>query len=280
MKRKLETLMLAGAVALASVSPAWAQPSIEDRLAGMEKRIRYLESRVAAQDRVILEKDRRIAELTERQESSWVNGLELGGVVEVEAVREKPSGGSDTSNASVATAEVAIAAQVNDWVGSELVLAYDGDAEKIDVATATVTFAGDGAFAVTAGKLTLPFGVYETNLVSDPLTLEFAETADVALVAEISSGAFNGSIFGLRGSSDDLDNFGVAAGFALEDLDLPVPASLGGNLSYLKEILSDSVIENVIDAELSQGLSGWAANVTLGFAVRRCRENTWLRWTT
>ena len=265
MKRKLETLMLAGAVALVSVSSAWAQQSIEDRLDGMEKRIRYLESRVAAQDRVIVEKDRKIAELTERQESSWVNGLEIGGAVEVEAVREKPSGESDTSSASVATAEVAIAAQVNDWVGSELVLAYDGDAEKVDVDTATVTFSGEGPFAVTAGKLTLPFGVYETNLVSDPLTLEFAETADIALVAEMSSGAFNGSIFGLHGSGDDLDNFGVAAGFALEDLDLPVPASLGGNFSYIREILSDSVIENVIDAELSTGLSGWAASVTVGF---------------
>ena len=258
---KLGTLMLAGAFALASVPPAWAQ-SVEERLAAMEKRIRYLEERVAAQDRVIVEKDRKIAEMTGERESSWVNGVEVGGVIEVEAVHEQPSEGSDTSSASVAKAEVAIEAQVNDWIGSELVLAYDGDAEKVDVDTAAVTFAApDGPLSVTAGKLTLPFGVYETNLVSDPLTLEFAETADTALVVEMAQGGIHGSVFGLHGTSDELDNFGVAAGFALEDMGLPGSTSLGVNFSYINEILSDSVV----DAELSEEISGWAASVALGF---------------
>lgn len=258
---KFRALMLAGAVALASVPPAWAQ-SVEERLAAMEKRIRYLEERVAAQDRVIVEKDRKIAELAGGRESSRVNGVEVGGVLEVEAVHEQPSGESSTSSASVAKAEVAIAASVNDWVGSELVLAYDGDAEKVDVDTAAVTFAApDGPLSVTAGKLTLPFGVYETNLVSDPLTLDFAETGDTALVVELSSGGFTGSVFGLHGTSGELDNFGAAAGFGLDDLGLPGSASLGVNFSYINEILSDSVV----DAELSEELPGWTASVSLGF---------------
>ena len=258
---KYRSLLLAGAAALVLGTPALAQQSIEERLAGMEKRLQYLEQRVADQDKVIVEKDRQIAELTGQQESSWVNGLEIGGALKVEAVHEKPSGESATTSLRWRTAEIAIAAQVNDWVSSEVVLAYDGDAEKVDVDTATVTLAApEGPAAITAGKLTLPFGTYETNLISDPLTLDFAETADTALMVEMSSGAFNGSIFGLHGASGEIDNFGAAAGFTLETEAFPGPMSLGVNLSYINEIRSDSVTE----AELSEELSGWAASLTLG----------------
>ena len=43
--------------------PAWAQGSIEERLQKTEQRIRYLEERLAAQDRTIVEKDKQISKL-------------------------------------------------------------------------------------------------------------------------------------------------------------------------------------------------------------------------
>ena len=55
---KLKALGLALLVAFAWHAPALAQDSTEERL---EQRIRYLEERVAAQDQVIVEKDRQLA---------------------------------------------------------------------------------------------------------------------------------------------------------------------------------------------------------------------------
>lgn len=172
---KLRVLSLAGALALALGTPALAQQSVEERLSGMEKRIQYLEQRVADQDKVIVEKDKQIAELSGGTE--WVRSVQIGGAIEIEGVHEKPAGEDGTSSVGVGTAEVGIAAEVNDWAGGELVLAKDDD-DKIELDTATITLGQpDGPWSLTAGKLTLPFGTYETAL-GDPLTLELGETGD------------------------------------------------------------------------------------------------------
>ena len=135
----------------------------------MEQRIRYLEERVAVQDKVIVEKDRRISSLTAR-EDSWFNRVEMSGVIEVEAVHEGE--GDGVTAAKVSTPGVA----AHDRVGAEAVLLYKGEDLNVDTATLTVA-PPDGPWSFTAD--TLPFGTYD--LISDPLTLEIGETGETAL---------------------------------------------------------------------------------------------------
>ena len=139
----------------------------------MEQRIQYPEERVAVQDKVIVEKDRRISSLTAR-EDSWFDRVEMSGVIEVEAVHEGE--GDGVTAAKVSTPGVA----AHDRGGAEAVLLYKGEDLNVDTATLTVA-PPDGPWSFTAGQYTLPFGTYETNLISDPLTLEIGETGETAL---------------------------------------------------------------------------------------------------
>ena len=148
---------------------------------------------------------------------------------------------------------------MNDWTRAELVLAYDVDAKKVDVDSATATLGPpDGPWSLTAGKLTLPFGTYETGMISDPVTLELGETDDVAAVFEVSSGGLSASLFGLHGENEKFENFGVSAAYSVETGTWP--SALHLSVSYIHEIRSDSVD----DSEAFVELPGIAASATVG----------------
>ena len=254
---KLGRLIWTGVAVLVLSKPALAQQSVEDRLSGMEKRIQNLEQRVADQDEMIVEKDRQIAELT--GQTKWAQGLEISGVIEIEAAYDKRAGEESTNSVDVDTAEVETAAEVNDWTSAELALAYDADAGKVEVDTATVTLGPpDGPWSLTAGKLTLPFGTFETGMISDPVTLELGETGDVATVFEVSSGGLSVSLFGLHGESEEFENFGMSVGYSVGTGTWP--SALDLSVSYINEIRSDSVA----DSEAFSELPGMAASATVG----------------
>ena len=48
---------------------------------------------------------------------------------------------------------------------------------------------------LAAGKMAVPFGNYETQMISDPLTLEIGETAEDALQLGVEAGGFYGSVY-------------------------------------------------------------------------------------
>ncbi len=254
---KLGRLIWTGVAVLVLSTPALAQQSVEDRLYGMEKRIQNLEQRVADQDEVIVEKDRQIAELT--GQTKWAQGLEISGAIEIEAANEKRAGEESTNSVDMGTAEVVIAAEVNDWTSAELALAYDADAGKVDVDTATATLGPPGGpWSLTAGKLTLPFGTYETGMISDPVTLELGETGDAAAVFEVSSGGLRVSLFGLHGESEKFENFGMSVSYSVGTGTWP--SALDLSVSYINEIRSDSVA----DSEAFSEFPGMAASATVG----------------
>ena len=261
---RLKTLIVACIAAAILHLPAFAQESIEERLAKMEQRIQYLEERVADQDKVIVEKDRQISSLTSR-EDSWFNRMEVGGVVEVEAVYESPGEGKSSTNADVATVELGAAVQVHDWAGAEVVLLYD-DEEDLNVDAATLTVGPpDGPWSFTAGQYTLPFGTYETSLVSDPVTLEIGETGETALELGFEFDGFGASAFAFnggldRGGDDRISGFGAAAGYAMESED----SAFGVNVSWINDLGESDAIEEILGDEIGdRRVAGWTAS---GFA--------------
>ena len=84
----------------------------------MEKRIRYLEERVASQDEVIVEKDREIAALSAGEGDDWYKRVEISGVVELDAVSSRDYPGDRSSEANLATLEIGLAAPINDTVSA------------------------------------------------------------------------------------------------------------------------------------------------------------------
>ena len=265
-------LIAAGFIAFVWHAPAAAQASIEERMSAMERRIQYLERRVADQDKVIVEKDRQIAELA-GQEDAWFKSMEIGGVVEVEAARETDYEGETSMSADVSTVELGIAAQIHDWVAAEAVLLYEGEDtdDKLEVDEAFVVVAPpEGSWSLTAGQHAVPFGVFDTNLISDPLTLEIGEATETAVTFGGESGGFHAAVFAFDGDNkrsdkDRLTGFGAALGYSMEGEE----SGWGVNLSYINDIgdangLGDAIAEGN-DGNVADHVAGWAASFGLGY---------------
>lgn len=222
------------AIAIASIVSAQgvsaADADTEQRLESLEERLQYTEQRLKAQDDTILA----------QQEG---NSLSIGGVIEVEATSSEGE-----QDLSIATVELGIGADITDGVSGEIVLLYEGD--TLDVDTATITVAPEGSAAsFTVGQFVVPFGTYDTNLLSDPLTLDMGETGDSGVIqADFEAGAATISAYAFNGQDDgDINDFGINLGFALED------AGLGVNLGMINNFQGEEVNAIALSAMYENG---------------------------
>lgn len=254
--------LVAGIAAPALQTPGLAQESSDERVANMERRLKYLEERVAAQDRAIVDKERQITRMSGLRDG-WFNAVEIGGVIEIEGVHESPAEGDSTSDLALATAELAVGAEVNEWAGAEVVLLYDGEELGVDAATLAIG-PPSGEWSLTLGQQYLPFGVFESNMISSPLTVDIGEAAETAVAFGFSSGDFGGAFFGFNGDrnpggGDDIDGFGAALGYGLALGDNEV----GLNVSYLNDLGDSDGLQEAVSEEAGR-VPGWAASMIVG----------------
>ncbi len=280
MKKALLAATISAALAGGGAAGA---ATLEERLEAMEKRLNYLEKRVETQDEVILEKDREIAELKKTtggnsaaSSGSWIDNIEVSGLIEIEASHTSPDGDKDESDLITPTVELGIAAQVNDWVSAELVLLYEedtdnddgsGDGSDFSVDTAMVTIADpDSSWFVNAGQFTVPFGTYNTDMVADPLTLELGETGDTAIEAGWNFGMVTASVFTFQGDRDSrIDNFGAALNFE------SVSDNFGviGHVGYINDLgESDFMVDEGFIAD-GDDVAAWVASAQFQFGAIR-----------
>lgn len=190
--------------------------------------------------------------------------LEVSGAVEIEAVHSKTDGGAASSDLSVATAELGFGVQLNDWVGAAITLLYEDDEAGVDSATITLA-QPDGPWSVAAGKQGIPFGSFQTQLVSDPLTLEIGETAEDALVVSYAAGGLSAFAFVFKGTNNkngngEIDHFGASLGYAVEQDGFSAGASIG----YLNDISdSDSIQDALASNDNVDYVAGWIASASV-----------------
>ncbi len=218
-----------------------------------------------------LEKQAGISGISHR----WTDRIALSGVLEAEAGFESidfadpAMEDEDASDAVLATMEFGVDAVINEYVsGHALFLWEEDDTEPIDLDEGFISLTrGEGCPAyLTAGKMYVPFGNFESNMISDPLTLELGETRESAIQAGLEMNGFYGSVYLFNGDIDEagedshMDNFGGSAGFAMENEDF----SLDAGVSYINNILdSDGLGDTVAEsmAASGTGLDEYAAGL-------------------
>jgi hypothetical protein len=199
-----------------------------------------------------------------------VKNLEISGLIELEASFEEPENGNSTSGFNVATVELGLFAPINDWIEGELVFLYEDTGEtEFDVDTATITIAQpNGPWFITGGLFGLPFGRFDTNLVSDPLTLELGETYEGAAQFGVESSGFSASAYIANGKSNKLgdngeeeakiDTYGLDVGYSMESGDSAMSFAAG----YINNIGTTDALEiNPIE----DYVPGWFFSANLGF---------------
>ena len=190
-------------------------------------------------------------------------GVGLGVLVEVEAAYEK-IGDEESTDANVATFEVGLDAEPMEGVRGEAALLWEeGDSDSLDVDSAFIELGGTEAMPLTvsAGRLYLPFGAFNSLLVSDPLTLELGETRETAIALSGEWGGFTawaGAFAGEREDAEDIENAAAALGWSpVKGLTLGVSvlSDLGEGAGYVDDL--NDVLANEGSAEKAAGISAF-----------------------
>ena len=149
--------------------------------------------------------------------------LEIGGAVEVEINSGKDHTASKGSDIALATVELGFDAQINENVSAHILILHEGDADGAPVIDEGVISITNGSMFFNAGRMYVPFGDFESNMISDPLTLEIAETQEVAIQLGFATGGLHASIYAFNGGadknevdSDVIDDFGISLSYSME----------------------------------------------------------------
>jgi len=207
---------------------------------------------------------------------SWFDSVEFGGQIEVEAIRTSPERGDATGDLYLGDLELGVLVRINRWVGAEVVLRYeeeadiDTDAEfesdsdaELEPDTALIVLADPEAdWYLKAGRNNLPFGVYATQMISDPLSYELGRTNDVSLEAGYANGDLDLSLFLFRGDhSEKIDDFGAQLDYHQDFGEW----AFFGNLGYLSNLAESDTIVEAGWVEDDDKRAAWIVGVELAF---------------
>ncbi|NIQ93350.1 MAG: LbtU family siderophore porin, partial [Desulfuromonadales bacterium] len=203
--------------------------------------------------------------LAEKKEAGLASAIAekitLSGLVEVEAVLEDVENTDGTSvtesDIALATAQLGVGAAVAEGVNADIVMLFE-DGEDFTVDEAVIGFENDVFFG-TVGLQYVPFGVYHSHFISDPLTLELGESQETAVLGgygtdlvSLSAYLFNGDAE-KAGDDESIRDWGVA-------LDVTPAEGLALGASYISD-LADSDAELLGGVDYADRVGGYSAYV-------------------
>ena len=127
------------------------------------------------------------------------------------------------------------------------------------------------------GRQFLPFGVFDTRMISEPLTLEVGETNEIAWNLGWGSGALQAAVFGFNGdggldSAGGMAGYGGAVSFSAEREEEVVALNLAltSDFGY-----ADNVLGALADAAAGRAVGGPGARPfgSCRLALRRRHDN-------
>ncbi|MDQ5769477.1 LbtU family siderophore porin [Thiothrix subterranea] len=208
----------------------------------------------------------------------------LSGVVEVEAGFVSNDDGN-SSDLTVPTVELGIDNQINDKLDGHLLFLYEQgeNDDTIAVDEATLTFKPREGLDVSAGRMYVPFGKFDSHMVSDPLTLEMAETQEEAVQLGVSAGNVSGSVYVFKDDEDGgekMDDYGVNLDYSTDNLSAGVSyisdvndkaaAGLGIHASATvgtATVIAEHIKVDEITLEDDSNVEPSATNLEVGFDI-------------
>lgn len=265
-----------GLAAALAAAPAWAAIDAQDQPGEpgrperhdwrqVEERLRALEAKAPEVG------DPGIAELRRK--------VRINGLLEAEAFHRqgysRDAEGNPIrvkeSDLTLATAALDFHGEFTDWTRSHVLLLWEDGAGPVEVDEAVISLGNPEKFplSLNVGKLYVPFGVYDSFMIQDPLTLELGETNETAVQIGFARAGFYGSVYAFNGevneagSNNTISNFGASAGYRLEREGLGL--KLG--VDYLNNLADSEGISGALaDAELTSGndyVAGLGAHLQL-----------------
>ncbi len=274
--------------------------SLEQQVQELARQLKELQAQLASQNQIIKSNEQRLSghkrdfqrDRTHFQQQEQVQGknttpekefgvinesmkffnnrIMFSGLVEAEVNCSKDYDDNSSSDITLATAELDIDVDLHKYVKSHLLFLWEeDDTEPIDIDEAYIFLGNTEEFPLfcQVGKLYVPFGDYNSHMISDPLTLELGETRETAVVVGIeynglhaSTYAFNGNINEI-GDNDEIKCFGIATGYVFESDTFGINIGMGwinnlGDSDTLKDTLP-SAIDAYVDGITAHAILSW-----------------------
>jgi len=165
----------------------------------------------------------------------------VGGVIEMEGTHGSTFADVDSSDLALAKVELALDAAPTDYVSAHVVLLYEDDGNEnivLDEAFATLGNTEKNPVYLQVGRWALPFGGFDSDMNTSPLTKKLGETKESAalLGAAWSDFTVEGFVYNgdsqKTGTDDKIDQWGVAFNFATEG----DHSAYSAGASYLRNI--------------------------------------------
>lgn len=182
---------------------------------------------------------------------------EISGLLKVDAEFLENFDDTSTSDILIDRAEVHLNSELSEWVTTHISLLYrqnDNPLKEVDLEldNAYIEYGNAflSSFSAQFGQLYLPFGSFESNMASDPLTRVIGEIREVTFVATYDSGfnasfyLFNGELME-SGGDDSIDNVGVNVGYVYEGQSTYVDIGFGYINNFGEtDLLNDIIVQN------------------------------------
>ncbi|WP_455221292.1 LbtU family siderophore porin [Kaarinaea lacus] len=199
----------------------------------------------------------------------WAASTEISGLLEAELEFIDDFNGTSSSNIVLATAEIALDSELSEWFTAHVSLLYEQDVTDLQIDNGYIEYGNPFLSSIFSrvGQLYVPFGAFETNMVSDPLTLVLAETREVAFTLGYESGLhvtlfmFNGELQE-AGSDDSIDNIGVDLGYIYdsESMNIDIGFAYMNNLGE-SDFLNEIIVRNTGDTITAEYVPGMIAHL-------------------
>ena len=207
------------------------------------------------------------AELTQLSEGLKLIGehVTISGLVEVEVGFSEDYDGNDESDIALATVELGIDIDLHKYVSAHILLLWEeDDTEPVDLDEGYIMLGNTEHFPLylQAGKLYVPFGNFESHMISDPLTLELGETRETAAIFGVEykglyggAYAFNGDI-DESGDDDEIKCFGLNAGYAFENETFGLDIGAG----WINNLGDSDTLGDTLPGEIKDYVGGLTAH--------------------
>lgn len=192
------------------------------------------------------------------------DALALSGVIQLGAYASREDGGNDTNDLNLDAFSLGVTAQLNGYTLAELSMLYEEDATDPEVDIAAVMFGQENyPWALQAGQVYLPFGMYRTALVNDVLVLEIAEHRALAAIlgyhdygVTVQTYLFQGDVNHASTSNDTLHNWGARLAWDSE----PDDTDMGIGLDYISNMTDSNGIGDYLDDSWDDAVVGYGKN--------------------
>jgi len=198
--------------------------------------------------------------------------LTLSGTVEVEASYSytfaKGTTGEGVADIVLATAQLGLEALYKERLEACIILLWEeDDTEPVDVDEGWAKFKLDDFF-VGGGKTYTPFGSFDTSFVSDPLTLELAETRESVFFAGYEKDTFSFTVHLFNGDLFKSGTHPERANCLAVAFDLSPSNAVSMRLSFQSNIAeSDGLLAGALsfDPQFTERVGGIHFSVSLDF---------------